>query len=417
MPLTSRARSSLKLAAGSLAFLAGIQLVRPELDNPPVVADIVLPPAVKSLFVTACYDCHSNQTNLRWFDRITPANWLVAHDVRTGRAHLNFSDLGALPAAKQRAALFEALNQAELGAMPPTAYRLVHPGSVLNNEQFELIRSYLQTAEPLPPAAPSQVAAADAQYRTWLASGPTHGRVAPAPNGIAFLPDYKDWQVVSTTDRFDDNRLRVVLGNDVTARAIAEHKTNPWPDGSAFAKVAWDKLVEPDGGVRAGEFRQVAFMLKDATKYASTQGWGYARWLGTALEPYGKNADFAKECTGCHEPMRARDFVFTDPVAGTSVPPSWRLITSGVQPGDGTMWVLYGNDLAVMHARHARTEAYPAGAVLSLVVWEQRSDPRWFGARIPGRVRSTDSVTVGAQADLDASRPLAALTARASVMP
>jgi hypothetical protein len=55
-------------------------------------------------------------------------------------------------------------------------------------------------------------------------------------------------------------------------------------------------------------------MIKDSAKYASTQGWGWARWKGADLQPYGKTAAFSAECVGCHTPMRSNDFVFTTPI-------------------------------------------------------------------------------------------------------
>ncbi len=165
-----------------------------------------------------------------------------------------------------------------------------------------------------------------------------------------------------------------------------------------------------------GEFRQVAFMLKDATKYAATQGWGYAQWVGTELEPYGKDATFARECTGCHEPMRAHDFVFTVPIARTSVPASWRMITSAVAPGEATMSQVYGNDIAVEHARRVGTGPYPPGAALSRVVWAQQADPHWFGGRVPGKLKSIESVVL-ATLGHDEANSRAPFQQRASVMP
>jgi Haem-binding domain/Cytochrome P460 len=417
MTLRSHARVVLKLAAGCVVLFALLQFIRPEITNPPVVADLAAPEAVKSLLVNACYDCHSNQTRLRWFDRIVPAYWLVAHDVRAGREHLNFSDLGALPLSKQRSVLYESLNQVALGAMPPRAYRRVHPESVLSAEQLAVLEHYLHGPEPVSPATPAQVASAKEQYSGWLVDRATEPTVRATLNGISYLPEYKNWEVISSTDRFDDHRFRAILGNGVAARAVAANQTNPWPDGSILAKVSWDELADPDGSVHMGEFRQVAFMIKDRAKYAATQGWGYAQWMGTQLEPYGKSANFSRECTGCHEPMRAHDFVFTLPVAPTSVPRSWRLISSGVEPKGNNMSQLYGNDVAVEHARHVGVGPYPLGAALSRIVWQQREDPNWFGGRIPGRVKSIDVVTVSTLASNDdlGSQPL--LLARASVMP
>jgi hypothetical protein len=57
-------------------------------------------------------------------------------------------------------------------------------------------------------------------------------------------------------------------------------------------------------------------MIKDSDKYAATKGWGYARWLSMDLKPYGKDADFGKECVGCHNPVRGNDYVYTFPFAG-----------------------------------------------------------------------------------------------------
>jgi hypothetical protein len=78
-------------------------------------------------------------------------------------------------------------------------------------------------------------------------------------------------------------------------------------------------------------------------------------------------------------------------------PLAWRVISSVTDPGHGTMSTLYGNDLAVDYARTHSQHDYPAGSVLSLVTWTQREDPRWFGAEIPGEVKSVEFVTVGTE--------------------
>ena len=75
----------------------------------------------------------------------------------------------------------------------------------------------------------------------------------------------------------------------------------------------------------------------------------------------------------------------------------WKAITSVVDRGSGTTGTLFGNDAAVSAARAGA--AYPAGAVLGLVTWQQREDPHWFGARIPGQVVSVEFVEVGSGAD------------------
>jgi len=58
------------------------------------------------------------------------------------------------------------------------------------------------------------------------------------------------------------------------------------------------------------------------------------------------------------------------------------------------MSTLYGNDLAVEHARTSSDRTYPADSILALVTWGQRDDPHWFGARIPSTVKSVEFVTI-----------------------
>jgi hypothetical protein len=80
-------------------------------------------------------------------------------------------------------------------------------------------------------------------------------------------------------------------------------------------------------------------------------------------------------------------------------PLQWKIITSAINKADSTMSTLYGNDLAVSYARANSQHNFPAGSALSLVTWTQREDDRWFGAKIPDRVRSVEFVFVEAAAD------------------
>ena len=142
------------------------------------------------------------------------------------------------------------------------------------------------------------------------------GEVPPAPNGIELPADYKDWRLIATSHRTDNNSLRAILGNDAAIEAARSGHTNPWPDGAILAKLvfkdttldAWKQATVP------GRFVHAEFMVKDSTKYAATGGWGFARWLGQEQKPYGKNANFVQECFGCHTPVKDNDYVFTKPV-------------------------------------------------------------------------------------------------------
>ena len=139
--------------------------------------------------------------------------------------------------------------------------------------------------------------------------------VPPAPNGIELPVGYKDWRVIGVSHRTDNNSLRVILGNDRAIEAARAGETNPWPDGAILAKIVLKDSIHEHwkAATVPGKLVHAEFMRKDSAKYATTGGWGYARWLGQAQTPYGKDADFAQECYGCHTPVKDNDYVFTQP--------------------------------------------------------------------------------------------------------
>src|SRR6516162_4122750 len=88
-------KTTFLLAAGALVVM---QFFRPERTNPlsdPAASfEAVAKPSseVIASLKRACYDCHSNQTVWPWYSNLAPVSWLIASDVKQGRAHLNFSE-------------------------------------------------------------------------------------------------------------------------------------------------------------------------------------------------------------------------------------------------------------------------------------------------------------------------------------
>ena len=146
------------------------------------------------------------------------------------------------------------------------------------------------------------------------ASGQTDGEAAPI-YGIKIPPGYRDWQLISVAREDGNfNQLRAQLGNDIAIKAYREGKL-PFPDGSIIVALHWDDVASEEnnkifGRVQSfitGSRRNIQFMVRDSQKYAATGGWGFADFTD------GKPADEAmhKTCFPCHEPAKARDFVFT----------------------------------------------------------------------------------------------------------
>jgi len=382
-----------------------LQLVRPGIPAKAATAELQAPPAIRHILDKSCYSCHSDQRRLSWFDQIVPAYWLVRHDILTAREHLNFSTVGSKPAAAQRASLFEGVSMIQLGSMPLQNFLKLHPDAKVTPEELARLKAYLApwTQAPNQPASPAAVGSVPVSLAT----------VPPEFDGFPFDPAFKTWKPISTTDRGDNNTFRFVLGNDVAVKAAQSGNISPWPNGTRFAKIAWQQELGADGLVHPGKFIQVELMLKDAVRYKNTEGWGWGRWRGLDLKPYGEDVHFVDECTGCHQPMRGDDYVYTLPmtkatVSGNQVvnndaaaipanlpyqPLGWNAITMYVDPKNQTMATLYGNDLAAQAA--SKGPAYTPGGVLALVTWAQRDDPHWFGARIPDMPRSVEFLQVG----------------------
>lgn len=146
--------------------------------------------------------------------------------------------------------------------------------------------------------------------------------VAPAPNGIEFPADYADWRVISISHRIDNKTMRVILGNDIAITAARHGNTSPWPDGAVLGKVVWKQMAKENwpGAIAPDKFVHAEFMFKNTDKFASTGGWGYARWKGPKLQAYGDNAAFAGECVACHTPVKDNDYVFTKPAPMHIIP-------------------------------------------------------------------------------------------------
>jgi hypothetical protein len=414
-----------KAAIGAVGAFALLQLVRPGIPAKPATAAVDAPSQVNNILDQSCFSCHSEERRLAWFDQIVPGYWLVRHDILEGRDHLNFSTWGSKPAAAQKAALYESVNMIQLGAMPLPQFLALHPEAKVTPEELAVLKAYLAPWKTPPTASTASTPVANNHASLAL------NTVRPEFTGFPYDPDFPNWVPISFTDRGDNNTFRFVLGNDIAVKAARSGHISPWPDGTRFAKIAWQQESGPDRLIYPGNFVQVELMLKDAQRYKNTDGWGWGRWRGADLKPYGKDAGFVNECTGCHLPVQGNDYVYTLPMTTAHVPGEeivdnqsaalpaslpyqaldWRAITMYVDPNSHTMSALYGNDTAMQcvdaHRSPSEAPAYKPGSVLALVTWVQRDDPHWFGARIPAVPKSVEFVQVAASGQMNHYRRFA----------
>jgi hypothetical protein len=290
-----------------------LQFIQPNFENPPVNADITAPAEVKAILKRACFDCHSNETKLLWFDRISPVSWMVAKDIQDGRNAFNFSAWNNLPAAQQKDKFWEIVNFAISGVMPMKEYTRMHPSAKLSESDLAVLKDYVSNMAYLQTFDSSKTMEAFEQFNEWQ-KGTGINSIPVASNGVAYDPDYKNWQAISTTDAFSNGTMRVIFGNAVAIKAIKENNTRRWPNGTVLAKVQWDQLADKEGNIHTGKFNQVEFMVKDEKKYAATEVWGWARFKTLDLVPDDKDVMFATKCINCHRPVKDLDLVFTFPI-------------------------------------------------------------------------------------------------------
>ena len=141
-------KRGLKYGAGVFAAaLIVSQFIQPERTNP--AADpgasfeaVARPPReVAAVIGRACRDCHSNRTVWPWYSHVSPVSWLVAGDVKEGRAKLNFSQWNIYSPEMTSIKLGEICEEVKKGEMPPRYYLPMHPETKVTAAEVSAICS------------------------------------------------------------------------------------------------------------------------------------------------------------------------------------------------------------------------------------------------------------------------------------
>ena len=135
--------------------------------------------------------------------------------------------------------------------------------------------------------------------------------------GVAIPAGYRDWAVISVAhEAGKNNDIRVIVGNDIAIKAFRDG-LRPFPDGAIIGRLAWDYVPSAENNAIfgqaqsfvAGPATNIQFSVKDAKKYADTNGWGFGQFENG--EP-NKSEALIRTCSPCHaRGNKADDFVFT----------------------------------------------------------------------------------------------------------
>ena len=139
-------RRKLKWIAIAIAVIfIGLQFTTPRHTNPPVDAAQTLvaltaPPAdASAVFDRSCKDCHSNETNWRWYTYVAPVSWFTVGHVNEGRKELNVSEWGRYGKRMKDTRLKAICAQVRGGTMPLASYASVHRDTKVSPDEVKKI--------------------------------------------------------------------------------------------------------------------------------------------------------------------------------------------------------------------------------------------------------------------------------------
>ena len=139
-------RAKLKWIAIVIALIfIGLQFTTPRHTNPSVdpaqtlAASTAVPPEISAVFARSCNDCHSNQTNWRWYTYVAPVSWFTVGHVNDGRKEFNISEWGHYKKRMKDTRLKSICAEVRGGAMPLSSYTFVHRETKLSADEVKKI--------------------------------------------------------------------------------------------------------------------------------------------------------------------------------------------------------------------------------------------------------------------------------------
>jgi hypothetical protein len=100
-----------------------------------------VPENIQKKLQVSCYDCHSNNTQYPWYNKVQPVAWFLEDHIKEGKAELNFNEWDSLSNRRKKSKLRSIIKQIESDEMPLYSYTLIHKDASFSEaEKQELIR-------------------------------------------------------------------------------------------------------------------------------------------------------------------------------------------------------------------------------------------------------------------------------------
>ncbi|WP_178984905.1 heme-binding domain-containing protein [Winogradskyella helgolandensis] len=98
-----------------------------------------VPNDIKNKLQVSCYDCHSNNTQYPWYNKVQPVAWFLEDHIQEGKVELNFSDWDSLSNRRKLSKLRSIIKQIESDKMPLESYKLIHKDAEFSEEEKSII--------------------------------------------------------------------------------------------------------------------------------------------------------------------------------------------------------------------------------------------------------------------------------------
>lgn len=102
-----------------------------------------VPEAIQKKIQVSCYDCHSNNTQYPWYNKVQPVAWFLEDHIKEGKAELNFNEWDSLSSRRKTSKLRSIIKQIESGEMPLDSYTLIHRDAKFSKEETEEIINWV----------------------------------------------------------------------------------------------------------------------------------------------------------------------------------------------------------------------------------------------------------------------------------
>jgi len=132
-----------------LVAFVGIQFIpttRNQSDTVPSTDFMLVnnvPETIQKKLQVSCYDCHSNNTQYPWYNKIQPVAWFLEDHIKEGKAELNFNEWDSLSSRRKASKLRSIIKQIENGEMPLDSYTLIHSEATFTEAKAEELINFI----------------------------------------------------------------------------------------------------------------------------------------------------------------------------------------------------------------------------------------------------------------------------------